>query len=286
MNEAGFSKPINLDADELRGWVESHNEKDYLIIDVRQPQEYRHGHIPGAMFIPLLELESQLFGLPTDRDLIFYCSNGGRSLAAATLVIDAEISERRIYNLAGGILGWYGRTLSGFPRLKVLEDSENIDALLYTLMNLEKGAWRFYDALAGRFAAEPCAASFERLRQAETAHAATVYALWASRAESPPAFDRLFEDLSGDILEGGESLAEVLPGGSAQDSEGACLDIIELSLLIEHRAFELYRIAAERSADDGVRDILLDLAQAEKTHMRVLTQAIETCTEPSLRLID
>ena len=277
MSEAESTTPINLDADELRDWVESHNEKDYLIIDVRQPQEYGHGHIPGAMFLPLLELESQLFGLPTDRDLIFYCSNGGRSLAAATLVIDAEISDRKIYSLSGGILGWYGRTLSDFPRLKTLEESGDIDALLHTVMNLEKGAWRFYDTMAGRLAAEPCAATFKRLRQAETSHAATVYAIWTSRMENPPAFDRLFADLAGDILEGGEPLEKVLSGAPATDSTAVCLDSIELSLLIECRAFELYRTAADRSADDGVRDILLDLAQAEKAHIRVLTRAIETC---------
>ena len=94
MNDSEWPTPIGLNADKLATLIETQDETTYIIIDVRQPQEYHHGHIPGAMFLPLLELESKLFDLPSSRDLIFYCSNGGRSLAAATLVIDAEITVR------------------------------------------------------------------------------------------------------------------------------------------------------------------------------------------------
>ena len=278
MIDPKLSTPISLDANDLKTWVETHNERDYLIIDVRQPLEYHHGHIPGAMFLPLLDLESKLFDLPPDRDLIFYCSNGGRSLAAATLVIDAEVTDRRVYNLSGGILRWYGQTLPGFPEVKVLDESGGIDTLLYTAMNLEKGAWRFYDFLASRHAGEPWAATFEALSRAETAHAAAVYAIWASCKENPPTFESLFETLAGDILEGGELLTDVLAGVSPSVPEEACIHLIELSLLIEYRAFELYRTVADRAPDNDARDALLALAQAEKAHMRVLTQAIETCS--------
>ena len=277
MSEAEPSTPISLNADDLRDWVDTHDEKEYLVIDVRQPQEYRHGHIPGSMFLPLLELESKLFDLPNDRTLIFYCSNGGRSLAAATLVIDAEVTDRKVYNLDGGIMSWYGRTLTGFPRVKALDTSGDIVDLLYTAMDLEKGAWRFYDTMAGRFAGAPCAATLKSLSRAETAHAASVYPIWASRAENPPPFDRLFDDLAGDILEGGGLLSEAFAGVTPSETADACIDLIELSLLIEYRAFDLYRTTADRAPDGEARDVLLSLAQAEKAHMRVLTQALESC---------
>ena len=41
---------------ELKQFIKSHNEKEYLLVDVRQPDEYTKGHIPGAKFIPLNEL--------------------------------------------------------------------------------------------------------------------------------------------------------------------------------------------------------------------------------------
>ena len=250
-----------------------------MIIDVRQPQEYRHGHIPGAMFLPLLELESKLFDLPPDRDLIFYCSNGGRSLAAATLVIDAEISEQKVYNLTGGIMNWYGKTLSGLPKMRVLDESEGMDSLLYSAMNLEKGAWRYYDTIASHYPDAPCAETFRTLRQAETAHAATVYAIWASRTDNPPLFKQLFDDLAGDILESGDSLIKVLDQIESLAPDEMCIRLIEISLLIEYQAYELYRTVADRSPNSDSYDALLTLAQAEKAHMRILTQAIASCGE-------
>ena len=59
-----------LTADELKILVDTRLEKDYLLIDVRQPSEYERGHIPGARLMPLAEVESRLFTLPSERDLI------------------------------------------------------------------------------------------------------------------------------------------------------------------------------------------------------------------------
>jgi rhodanese-related sulfurtransferase len=50
-----------------------------LLIDVRNPSEYKEGHIPGAINIPLKDLELRLDVLPTDQDLVLYCSTGYRS---------------------------------------------------------------------------------------------------------------------------------------------------------------------------------------------------------------
>ena len=52
------------------------------------------------------------------------------------------------------------------------------------------------------------------------------------------------------------------------------IPILEYSLSIEYRAYDLYRNMAERATDGSARDNLLAIAQAEKTHMRQLTEAI------------
>ena len=69
------------------------NPGDALVIDVREPDEYRAGHVPGSINIPRGLLEFQLWkyiGFPakrgTDRTLYLQCSSGNRaSLAAKTL---------------------------------------------------------------------------------------------------------------------------------------------------------------------------------------------------------
>jgi rhodanese-related sulfurtransferase/rubrerythrin len=271
-----LSDPVDMSAEDLKAFMETHNEKHYRLIDVRQPAEYRHGHIPGAVLVPLLEFESSLFDLPTDQDLIFYCSNGARSKAAATLALDAEVTKRSVYNLADGIMNWYGQTLSDFPRVRVFDAAKTITDLLYTAMNLEKGAWRFYATVAKRHATEPFAETFGVLAKVENKHAQTIYAIWASHTAEPPAFEDLFAGLSGDILESGETLEAVLDRAESF-TDRTCLSLIELALRIEYSALDLYRTMAAQTLKPETRNTLLSIAQAEKAHMRVLARAIETC---------
>jgi rhodanese-related sulfurtransferase len=46
---------------------------DVTVLDVRPAEEYRAGHIPGALSVPLKELERRLSDLPRDRDIVAYC---------------------------------------------------------------------------------------------------------------------------------------------------------------------------------------------------------------------
>lgn len=68
----GNEEFINITADELREYMRTHQEEDYLLVDVRKPKEYGQGHIPGARLLPVGELSARLGELPLDRDIIFY----------------------------------------------------------------------------------------------------------------------------------------------------------------------------------------------------------------------
>jgi rhodanese-related sulfurtransferase len=46
---------------------------EVTVLDVRPPEEYRAGHLPGALSVPLRELERKLSELPRDRDVVAYC---------------------------------------------------------------------------------------------------------------------------------------------------------------------------------------------------------------------
>ena len=74
---------IEMTPEQLRQFIQHRHEKEFALIDVRQPGEYQQGHIPGARLIPLLELIRTMETLPRDKELIFYCRTGGRSMAAA-----------------------------------------------------------------------------------------------------------------------------------------------------------------------------------------------------------
>lgn len=70
---------------DAREWVSA----GALLLDVRTPEEYAGGHIAGARNIPVHELAAQLSGLPRDRDVVVYCRSGGRSAAAAGMLVRA-----------------------------------------------------------------------------------------------------------------------------------------------------------------------------------------------------
>ena len=259
--------------DELRQFMARTKEKQYVLIDVRQPEEYAVAHIPGATLFPFMELESRLFELPADRQLVFYCRSGARSDIAAALAAEAELSEHPIYSLIGGILAWDGHKLSDFPRVQVFDKTHTLSDLLMTAMDLEKGAYRYYRAILDMFAALPFRPVIEQLSKAEEAHARLIYALWKPDQTEPKPFEALFDDLAGDILEGGEALEDVLERLKAIRTDIG-INVLELSLRIEYQAYDLYRNLAGRTPDKRARDSLLSIAQAEKSHMRRLTQAI------------
>jgi adenylyltransferase/sulfurtransferase len=77
-----------------------------LFVDVREPDEWEEGHIPGAVYVSRGRLESRIEGLIPDksRPLVVYCSVGARS-AFATKVL-AEMGYEDVLNLAGGFADW------------------------------------------------------------------------------------------------------------------------------------------------------------------------------------
>jgi rubrerythrin/rhodanese-related sulfurtransferase len=265
-----------LTADEFREYLESQKEIDYLVIDVRQESEYELAHIPGARLIPLAEVESRLFSLPTDRDLIFYCHNGGRSQWAASLAGEGEISQKAVYHLMGGLLAWDGITLSGYPKIQLFEKIEEPVNLLRTAMDLEKGAWRFYRYAIEKFNGDPIGQILDQLSIAEMGHAKLIYRFLQKIETDPLPFDDYHNGLAGEIMEGGLSFEEACDRLETLEKQ-SCTGIIDLALEIEYAAFDLCRAVAERTDDSEVRETFLAIAQAEKGHMRILARSIAKC---------
>jgi hydroxyacylglutathione hydrolase len=82
-----------------------------ILLDVREPEEYRAGHIPGALNLPQAELASRLDEIPRDRPLLVICQAGGRSLRSAQFLRQAGYSQ--VTAVLGGTSAWAaaGRSL-------------------------------------------------------------------------------------------------------------------------------------------------------------------------------
>jgi rhodanese-related sulfurtransferase len=77
---------------------------DVQVIDVREPDEYQRGHVPGAKLIPVSTVFARREELDRDKDLIFVCAVGQRSALACEMA--AAVGLTRLYNLEGGTDAW------------------------------------------------------------------------------------------------------------------------------------------------------------------------------------
>ena len=99
-------------------------ETGYLIVDVRRPDEYAEGHIPGAINVPNEEISDEMPEALPDKDrlLFIYCRTGRRSKEAAAKL--ADIGYTNIYEF-GGIADWKGEI--------VTEEQENMVKVTYDM---------------------------------------------------------------------------------------------------------------------------------------------------------
>ncbi len=87
-------------------WLKS---GEAVLIDVREPEEFKEEHIAYASSLPLNRVKELLkqHQIPTDRKIIFHCLKGTRGEVACVAASDDNIfSEYEIYNIAGGITAW------------------------------------------------------------------------------------------------------------------------------------------------------------------------------------
>jgi rhodanese-related sulfurtransferase len=84
-------------------------ERGAVLLDVREPHEWKSGHAPKARHIPLGQLASRMGELPRNREVYVVCRSGSRSARAAKLLA----SQRGdVANVKGGMSAW---ARSGLP---------------------------------------------------------------------------------------------------------------------------------------------------------------------------
>lgn len=106
-----------ISAEQLKQLIDS-KATDYVLLDVREPDEYKLSKIPGSVNVPLTEIEKglgieQVSSMLKGRRLIAYCTHGYRSGKALVKLQDAGI---RGTQFAGGIKEWTEKIDPSLPR--------------------------------------------------------------------------------------------------------------------------------------------------------------------------
>ena len=90
---------VDLDREAIKRGL---SEGSILLVDVREPDEFAQGHIPGAVSHPLSTFDPR--SIPTDKRVVLSCRSGGRSMRAAGLAQAEGIDFREHYK--GGFKDW------------------------------------------------------------------------------------------------------------------------------------------------------------------------------------
>ena len=106
------SNETETDVKELKRKIDA--KEDFFLLDVREPNEYQIGKIPGSTLIPLGEVPQRVSEIPRDKEIIVHCKMGGRSAKAAAFL--RQQGYANVKNLKGGILDWSDKIDPSVPK--------------------------------------------------------------------------------------------------------------------------------------------------------------------------
>ena len=94
---------MNITAQEAKEIMDT--EEGYIILDVREQDEYDAGHIPGAILIPYTQIAEKAEDVLTDKEqlILVYCRSGRRSKIAAEALVELGYTNIKEF---GGISDW------------------------------------------------------------------------------------------------------------------------------------------------------------------------------------
>jgi sulfur-carrier protein adenylyltransferase/sulfurtransferase len=260
-------------SDEVKKFINEHSEGDYVLLDVRQPGEYELGHLPGAKLIPLPQLTDSLKELDAAKPIIVYCAVGGRSRMATLLLTNLGFKD--VFHLQGGIQAWEDRTATG-PRefhLNFIKGDESPEEIILLAYRMEEGLKKFHEAFQAKTDDAALSTLLTGLIKAEESHEKTLLELRESLASSaqdiPSGLAGAFSDaFQSRLMEGGVDIDAFMKQNQPflNDVPG----YLDLAMMIETQALDLYLRMAADSRNEKARKILLRIGNEEKAHLALL----------------
>lgn len=249
--------------DDLKEYMDRHNEGTYLLLDIRQPEEYEESHLPGSRLIPLPLLPSSLDELDPGKDTIVYCSMGGRSAAAAQFL--AIRGFEHVFQVQGGLDAWEDLTADGATEfhLEFIQGSESAEEAARIAYRMEKGLEQFHRAAMDRTGSAEVKSLLQKLARAEESHMHKLLELLQSLGSEPePAGDADYR------MEGGLDIHEFLDRNEHYlQSPRGCL---EMAMMIETQALDLYLRMGQACKDTRAGEVFFRIGDEEKSHLTAL----------------
>ena len=265
MDTTGTNKKIgSLSVEKVKAWIIG-KEKEYVLLDVRQPEEYRSGHLPGAVFLPLPDLIDRVGELDPQKSVVVYCRSGNRSRAAAAFLLSEGFSD--VYSMDGGLTVWNGRVATGSYEkgLFLLEGRETTEELISVALVFEEGSRMFYESVEDFTSDREAKNIFHVIAKAEAKHKITVLDAYKLVTGKDLADNILESEPLKGIMESGVRIEDTISflGGPGK----TLLDIFEVSMQVETNALDLYIKLFRKIKNIQAKKIFSLLLEEEKRHL-------------------
>jgi rhodanese-related sulfurtransferase/rubrerythrin len=259
---------------EVQAILDKDKKGEFVLLDVRQPEEYEDGHIPGATFIPLGELEARQEELDRDKKIITYCRSGHRSMAAAIALCGLGFKD--VHHLEGGILNWRYDTISGIPEAnpELVTEAADVKDILMLAIKLEKGSQDFYLAAKEKAASPKAKEKFQMLADAEDEHMQRLWerAIVVLGKGALPPLEKLKQELKVEYMEGTIEVSPALAKVTEKFSDE--MEALEIALEKEYMSYDFYKRTSALVEDPGAKMLLHELALEERNHANILIERV------------
>jgi rhodanese-related sulfurtransferase/rubrerythrin len=269
-----FQRVKSISSDEVRAIIKENRTDEYCLLDVRQPVEYEQGHIPGAILIPLAELQSNLNKVKSDRMTIVYCRSGNRSRSGVGILNGAGIED--VYNMEGGMLAYNGLVAAGPPEAGVFCFPENLtpEELMAMAWYIEDGSQSFLRSIK-ESAQDP---ELENVLTDLTAH----------KIDHKESLSKLYQNISGQLA--GEDFPTNVLHKPPQNVMAGCVsvpeavnwskdkaisEIIDLLMALEANTFDLYLKLGRQVESERARSVFMKLSEEESRHLEKIASILE-----------
>jgi len=273
-------KPVpGWSAAEAKAFMQDRKPWEYVVLDVREPVEYRDGHVPGAIHIPVGILPNCLEGIDKEMPTIVVCAVGGRSTSAVGMLLKAGCKQ--VFNLNGGMKAWRGmrtRPMKGMTSA-IVGGSPNLEQTVALAWIVEDATREFYKILGAQVAEEYAKWAFKEIEDDEAHHQRTLEELYRTIFfRTPPSgFPySLLSEWKGTTVEGGQDLNVLVSRLAGKP----VTDAVETAIAAETNALDMHLLMDRKAGDKEARRVFRALAGMELKHIDKLTKLLGEGGQP------
>lgn len=260
-----FSPVKSVSVNEAKKLIEEKKEGEVALVDVREPEEYEKGHLPGAQLVPLSSILEKLQELDPLTTTVTYCRSGNRSRSAAALMMTKGFS--RVYSMDGGITAWKGLVATGdyTSGLFLLEGRKTVEELISLAWSLEDGTRMFYGQARDVVSDAEAKQIFISLIKAEQKHKENLLNAYRQLQGKDISEEEFITDIAKGYMESGISVQDALLW--LKDKKREIRDVLEFSMQIETNSLDLYSKILRQIEDEQAKNVFHGLIKDENSHL-------------------